>query len=343
MSSSNTRSDVVIVGAGLSGLLAAEVLQARGFQVRLLEKARGVGGRMATRRVDSDAADMGAQFFTAHDPRFQTRVAAWEKAGVVRRWSTGFAGPDGVLRDNGVARYCGVQGMAGVAKHLAWGLDVVLQAKAVRAEVVEDAWSVVLEDGSAHAARALLLTAPVPQSLALLHAGGVTLPEPLGADLAAIDYAPCLTVLARLSGRSRVPAPGGIWLEGEPLHWVADNSAKGVGGPGGGPAHSVVTIHAGQDFSREHWDTPEAEVTAALLAAAEPWLGNPVQATHYHRWKYSVPLRVHPAPCVSLAQPAPLAFAGDAFGGPRVEAAALSGVAAGEALAEALKAVAVKA
>ncbi|MFN5604922.1 MAG: FAD-dependent oxidoreductase, partial [Actinomycetes bacterium] len=41
----------VVVGAGLSGLMAARTLASRGWSVVVLDKGRGVGGRMATRRI----------------------------------------------------------------------------------------------------------------------------------------------------------------------------------------------------------------------------------------------------------------------------------------------------
>ncbi|MBX3745507.1 MAG: FAD-dependent oxidoreductase [Verrucomicrobiae bacterium] len=312
--------------------MAARVLRDRGRKVRLIEKARGVGGRLATRRLGDHTADLGAQFFTAHDSQFRALVRDWVEAGVARQWSTGFHAPDGTFRDNGVPRYRGNGGMASIAKHLAEGLDVRLQAKAVRAEAAESGWKVSMEDGSVHTARALLLTAPVPQSLALLQEGHVTIPDPAGSDLAQIDYAPCLTLLATLTSPSQIPEPGGLWMSGEPLLWMADNVLKGVSAT----STPVVTLHAGQEFSRDHWETPEPEVTAMMLAAAKPWLGSPVATTYLHRWRYSVPLRVHPEPFVVVRAPAPLGFAGDAFGGPRVEAAALSGHAAGAALAEVL-------
>jgi predicted NAD/FAD-dependent oxidoreductase len=64
------------------------------------------------------------------------------------------------------------------------------------------------------------------------------------------------------------------------------------------------------------------------LAAAAPWLGSPVTHWRYHRWRYSQPVQTFPARCYGIATAPPLVLAGDAFGGPRVEGAFLSGVAA---------------
>jgi len=332
MTTPDSDADVIVIGAGVSGLLAAESLRDRGLRVVVLDKGRGVGGRLATRRTHPDVFDHGAQSFTARDPQFRLRVEAWQAAGIVRPWATGFALADGTFKRDGETRFCGVSGMTAIAKHLARGLDARVNAKVTRVQAGRDGWVVTTEAGERSSGRALLLTPPVPQSLQLLAAGDVPLPEQTRVELGQIEYAPCLAVLARLSEASLIPEPGGLWLAGEPISWMADNQRKGVS-PGPGAA---ITIHAGPQFSQAHWATPEAEVTAALLAVAAPWLGSAPRQSQLHRWRYSQPLRVYPERCVVLREPAPLIFAGDAFGGPRVEGAALSGLAAGTALAELL-------
>ena len=55
---------LAIIGSGLSGLTLANHLKDE-FDVTVFEKSRGVGGRLATRRVDTYAFDHGAQYFTA--------------------------------------------------------------------------------------------------------------------------------------------------------------------------------------------------------------------------------------------------------------------------------------
>jgi ADP-ribosylglycohydrolase len=105
------------------------------------------------------------------------RVEAWQAAGVVRPWATGFALADGTFKRDGETRLCGVSGMTAIAKHLARGLDVRVNAKVTRVRAGRDGWVVTTEAGERFSGRALLLTPPVPQSLQLLAGGEVPLPE----------------------------------------------------------------------------------------------------------------------------------------------------------------------
>jgi hypothetical protein len=317
--------DCVIVGAGIAGLVAGRTLHARGISLVIVDKGRGVGGRLATRSFEGGRFDYGAQFFTVRNPAFRPLVDEWLSAGIVTPWSDGFVLPDGKLKNTGEVHYRGVGGMRMIAKHLAHNLDVRSQIEVTAISIEKGRWKVLDASGNAFLGKSLILTPPVPQSLALLNAGNVPLAKSVQRELSMFTYNPCIAVMAGLHGPSRIPSPGGIWFSGEPLAWVADNTQKGIC-PGAG-AGSSITLHAGPDFSRAHWD--DATRTAGfLLQKVAPWLGARVKHFQTHRWRFSQPTHIHNEPALSVHCPEQLVFAGDAFGGPRVEGATLSGLAA---------------
>jgi len=204
-----------------------------------------------------------------------------------------------------------------------------LAARATAARRRDRGWEVACEDGRLVAADALVLAPPVPQTLALLDAGGCVLPAPVRAVLAAVAYDPCLAVLAVLDGPSRIPPPGGLEAGAlDPrLLWIADNHQKGVS-----PATVTLTLHATPECSRRLWGAANDAVAGELLAAAGEWVGAAVVTAQVHRWRYARPTAVHSAPRLGREVCPPLAFAGDGFAGARVEGAYLSGRIAAEAI-----------
>ncbi|MFF0483781.1 NAD(P)/FAD-dependent oxidoreductase [Streptomyces sp. NPDC004435] len=66
--------DVVIVGAGASGLACAADLLAAGLKVRLLEAEDTVGGRMRTDRIGGFTLDRGFQVFNTSYPQVRRRL-----------------------------------------------------------------------------------------------------------------------------------------------------------------------------------------------------------------------------------------------------------------------------
>jgi monoamine oxidase len=63
--------EVIIVGAGLSGLMAALTLQKSGKQIIVLEAQPRVGGRVLTSYSSENMIEYGAQFVSPHQPRIQ--------------------------------------------------------------------------------------------------------------------------------------------------------------------------------------------------------------------------------------------------------------------------------
>jgi predicted NAD/FAD-dependent oxidoreductase len=318
---------ILIVGAGLTGLVAARELRNLGYKVILFEESTVVGGRMATRAYGSAHFDSGAQFFTVRDPRFEDLVDEWLAAGVACMWSKGFIRASGRVRQDGHPRYRGLPGMDSIPQYLAGGVDIRLGQKVQSAAVVGSRWRLSLEEGGRIDGGALLLTPPLPQSLALLEAGGSTLPQEAESQLKTVTYAPCLALLVELEEPSKLPPPGGLQLHGEPITFIGDNTQKGVS-----PSGFALTIHGGPLFSEEQWDATDEEVAALLLDEASYWIGAPVKAWHLERWRYSIPKEIIEQRVLYIPGPPDLLFAGDVFGGPRVEGAALSGFAAAETL-----------
>ena len=321
MDETQQTTDVLVIGAGMAGLIAAAELQRAGHRVLVLDKGRGVGGRLASRRIDGATFDHGAQFITARDPRFAALLEQCRQTGAAEEWCLGFAGGA-----DGHARWRGKPAMSAVAKHLALGLDLHLEMPVVALRRADDCWRAETTTGRTFTAGAVVLTPPVPQSLAMLDAGGIVLAPEMRTRLAAIEYARCLAVMAVLDGPSRIPPPGGLAPADGPIAWIADNALKGIS------AEPAVTIHATHAFSLKHWERDRQESGRALLDAAAPWLGAGIRTFQVHGWRYSKPMQVDEEPCVVVSQSPPLVLAGDAFAGPRVEGAALSGWAAAEAI-----------
>ena len=327
--SDNQRS-CIVVGAGISGLLAAEALKREGWSVTVLDKGRGVGGRMATRRLGGGTFDHGTQFFTVRDDRFSDLVDGWLGAGAAAEWTRGFADAEGGPSEDGHPRYRGARGMTSIPKHIASGLDVRTGERAVRVDDADGGWEVTCESGLRVEGYALVLAMPVPQALDLAPSGNYGLPDGARDELEAITYDPCLALMALLDGTSIVPEPGGMQIKGEPLDWIGDNQRKGISGV---PA---ITVHAGPQWSREHFEDGERETTRRLISLAGDRLGADlapaVVTTSLARWRYSWVTNAYPEPFFAASEDSPLLFCGDAFGQPKVEGAALSGLAVADHL-----------
>lgn len=313
---------VLVIGAGLAGLAAARTLHDAGRTVVVLDKGRGPGGRLATRRLGRAVLDHGAQFFTVRDEALQRQTDDWMARGLVTEWTRGF-GPE----PDGHPRYVAVGGMAALAKDLAQGLDVRNRLEVDAVIPTPDGYALTFVGGSADVVEgtAVVATAPVPQTLALVLAGGVALDPDVGSGLERIAYHRVLALLVRLDAEPALPPPGAIQQPEDPTFtFIADNRAKGIS------PEAAVTFHAAVELSSLLWDRSDRDVTEHLLAQAAPWLGEarPLEV-QLKRWRYATPVEPWPERAVVAAQrTGPLVLAGDAFGGPRFEGAYRSGLAA---------------
>ncbi len=323
---------VAVVGAGVSGLFAARTLADHGLSVTVFEKSRGVGGRMSTRRLgEVPCFDHGAQYFTARDPRFQRYVDSWRTQGIVAAWpndSPGksqkivvFENGEKTVKEDAIERFVGVPSMNAVCQHLAADLPVKITTRIETVARVDGRFRLVDDEGTdvGHFDR-VIVSIPSGQAAELLA------PFPSLADpISNIQMQPCWAVL--VSFESPIATDWvGAFIHQSILTWAARNSTK----PGRPDNREHLVLHAGPEWTVENWQTEPAVVAEEMLAAFWQATGSkpqqPIQL-QAHRWKYAIPVDPPEQRCYSDGENRVVAC-GDWAGGPRVEGAFLSGMAA---------------
>ena len=311
----------LIIGAGMTGLAAARELIAHGWEVTLLDKGRGVGGRMATRRIQNTRADHGAQYFSVRTPEFRQLIDKLQAEGIAKAWD---------LEEAGIEhpRYFGTEGMSAIPKYLAKGLTIHLQERATLIESEGTGCRVTTEADNSYSADALILSIPAPQAATLLQDSQIPLNEAGEHAFASIVYQPCLAVLGLLKEASRIPAPGLVKYEAGDIATITDNQQKGVA-----PEQPTVTIHASPEFSQANLEGDLSAAGQKLLNQLTDWIpAESIIEYQVHRWRYSLAEVRSPEPFADLGMPFPLLMGGDGFGMGNVEGAFQSGLQMAEAL-----------
>lgn len=296
--------DVVVVGAGMAGLSAARALHGH-RRVVVLDKGRGVGGRMATRRIGGATFDHGLPTVEVADPGLGDVAAQWRAEGLLAPWPPG---------DPASAR--GVPTMNALAKAMAGGLDVRTATRVVDCSVASGRWALRDHSGATWQADAAIVTAPVPQALELLDGRGVD------DDLAAVTYERCVVVMVPLDDHSRLGTPS---LDGAVLAAAVDERTKGTS------AVAALTLRSTAGAAERWWDDSDDEWAARLLAAAG--LGPEAAAgAQVHRWRYARVTAGHPSDFAVVRRSPLMLLAGDGFGSGDLAGAHRSGLAAAAAL-----------
>lgn len=299
-----------IVGAGIAGLACAEGLLEYKCDVVLLDKGRGPGGRMSTRRVPTAAGevgfDHGAQYFTVHAAEFSRRVESWISDRVVAPWPA--AGPEA---------YVGLPAMSAPIKQMAIGKSIRFLSQVVQMEKSDSKWQLVLDQRESIQVDIVVVATPAEQAGALLASAA---PD-FAARAAAIRSTPCWTTMLAFAEPLALDQDCLRGDDEDALAWAARNSAKpGRTGP------EAWVLQASPDWSRAHLEADADWVSTALSAVFSQRLGTalpPPIASVSHRWRYANAF----GQTSSLAWDAErrIGLCGDWLGGGCVEAAWLSG------------------
>ena len=333
------RLSIAVMGSGMAGAAAAHELAREGHAVHVFDKARGPGGRLATRRVEwvdrqgqarMTPLDHGAWGFTASDPAFQAWVDRALGMGWLAEWKPKLAPGSQPLKGGSLA-YVSAPDMPALCRHLLEGVGLSVSFAVDGLHRGLQGWQLqaggVRHDTSFDA---VLLALPPPQAAPLLNPHR---PD-WASEASSVLMEPCWTLM----GMAHDAAPDSAWDLAQPpsgpLAWVLRNDARPGRASVRGQAHWVA--HARPDWSREHLEQPPAWVQQQLQAALAACVGRPIDWLHgkVHRWRYALP------PTDAPASAAPfwwdpdqgLGVCGDFLGGRGVEGAWLSAQALSAAL-----------
>ena len=292
--------------------MAATELKQTDKDVLVVDKGRGVGGRMATRRMDGARLDHGAQFFTVRSPEINERLSTWKKAGLIQEWYHSLEG-DTCWRGN--------TGMTDLPKALASELNLLKSTRIERIEYLDNSWKIYSESDAVFVANSLIISAPLPQACQLLRSQDSLIPANDLVELDAVRYTRCLAALITLKGPSAIPAPGITKIDHPDVETLIDNHQKGIS------REYAVTVHSTPAYAEKHWDLSNDVRLPPVLDAVREYLGSEIKDASMHRWGFSKTINpIERSHYFNKAKG--LALAGDGFGGGRIESAALSGIAA---------------
>lgn len=269
-----------IIGAGIAGAWLANQLSQQGNWVTVFEKSRGLGGRLATRRLDDITFDHGAQFFTARTQEFQNlldihreHIADWQP----KVMTIGDL-PKPFKRNWFEPHYIGVPGMGAVCRQLLSDVQVELGFEVQALYQTNTGWLLVTEDGKREEVDWVISTAPAEQTQKLIPS----------APLEDVAYSPCFALMVYLE---TPPSFDAAVIRGGPLEWLAVTASRHAR-----PTTSGIVAHATPEWSQDHFDEDRDTVSESLLTVLGDLKVQVRSVAALHRWRYARVVTTHREP-----------------------------------------------
>jgi renalase len=281
---------IAIIGTGIAGLSAAQLLHEAGHPVQLFDKSRGSGGRMSSKRSDAGALDLGAQYFTARDRRFVDVVQQWRARGWVAEWTPSlYTFKNGQLSasPDEQARWVGSPRMSAITRAMLGALPVHFSCRITEVFRGEHNWHLQDAEGNSHGPFSHVIVAtPAPQATTLLS----SVPK-LASAAASVSMDPTWAVALAFASPLDSPVEG-CFVHDSPLDWLARNRSK----PGRDTHLDTWVLHATSQWTKQHVDMPKEAVIEHLFGAFAELIGCAVPAPVFslaHRWLYARPASAH--------------------------------------------------
>lgn len=285
----------VIIGGGICGLTLANKLSAAKDFALVIEKSKGAGGRMATRRDGEAVYDHGAAFYTHSEDYPNVWHTRWQNIGKSKAW----------FSEINMNYFCGTTGMASLVKDLAEGQAVHYEEKVMRIQSDSTAVKLFTESGKVFDAHKIIMTCPLPQSLEILKASQISYPD----SLKLITYGKALVGLFEVTSPNHL-LNFNLLKPGSAIFTVANNQDKGIS------KKTALTVVMGEDFSDLHFDSEDSRSLQLIETELLKYFNVDLKVlkSQLKKWRYCQPQSIFQEKFISLDS-GKIILAGDAFGG----------------------------
>jgi predicted NAD/FAD-dependent oxidoreductase len=270
--------DVFVIGAGMAGLTLAQQLKRQGKQVVCVDKARGSGGRLSSKRVQGAehavSFDLGALSFSATTHDFKKAVNHWCDQQYLAPW----------LQSDNQIQYVGTPRSSSLTRALADDVDAQFDVRISAIIKNENGWSIFREENEKDVlfayANEIVLASPAPQTYALIPDG-----NPLKSTLKDVTIFPQWVAMLALEKPLSIPN----------LHDAPNDNLARISYENSKPKRNndhglhVYCVQASQQWSEKRLDYSKDKVVYELAdelsqLCAEPLL---IKSDYAHRWLYS--------------------------------------------------------
>ncbi|MEG4111924.1 MULTISPECIES: FAD-dependent oxidoreductase [unclassified Microcoleus] len=334
--------DVAVIGAGMAGLSCAQRLRQAGYSVAVVEKSRGAGGRVATRRVQGTRADHGARYLEPQGDAVQGLIEVLVDRDLLKLWTdTVWEFRQGKLSAIASSCYVPPAGMNAIGKYLAEGVEIWFGRRVQAISTTDNQmWHLSLEVTDRNLefpqeliAKAVVVAIPAPQALIFLNSEMGFSPNFID-KLRSVEYDPCITVMAGypVAKQHDLNNLNPQWKsvsfpDNADLAWIGWDSSKRLD-----PQPPVFVVHSSANFAERSLEAADLQTVGQELLSRYseyliPWFKEP-EWLQVHRWRYAFCRNPLPVSCLPAGGNLPLVCAGDLCGEGQIEGALRSGLAA---------------
>lgn len=280
---------IAVIGAGIAGASCARALVENGVSVSVFEKARGPGGRMATRRGESEGVkvqfDHGAPYFSAFSDDMRARVDEWSERGLCAPWDASFEmlGASGSASVAPGEHYVGLPRMSVIVRDLLEGTELHTRTLITHVRPNADGVTLATDNAEVGSFDATVIATPAPQAAPLLNE---IAPE-LAARAANVAMDPTWSVMVAFEQPLGLPY-GAAYVGHSPVFFIARD-----GGKPARPGAECWVLLSTPEWAEDHLEEEPASVADELLAALWQTTGLAARAPFHraaHRWRFA---RVH--------------------------------------------------